>query len=922
LTNNAQARRPLTNVTQLAFIREKMKTRVTIIAAAAALACNLSEAQVMGTTTNSFTSVGVSANAQLNGTSVGVLANAGPQAVAVGGSANANAPGAVAVGGCINIICVDASTGAIVNQALPVGTSSTAVGAGSMTPADGATAVGANSNASNVNSVALGVGSRTTRDNSVEVGGRQITGVTAGSSGTDAVNVDQLNGGLSSTLNQAKAYADTKASDGVSQAVNQARAYTDAKAGDALTSSKGYADARAAETLKDSSAYSDAKAAETLSGANVYTDNKTKYFSAKSDGFASQTNGQDSVAVGPGTVANGNGSIAGGLNATANADNTVVFGSSATASADSAAAFGHGSQAFAVNSTAVGPGATAVNANDVAIGYGSNTSAVVATAGTAINGTNYGFAAPSPTSTVSVGTQGAERTITNVAAGQLSGRSTDAVNGSQLSATNTALDVLGRATNHLGAASANNLGGGSTYDPATGTVTAPTYSINGMSYDNVGGAFGAVGSTVSATNPKNLAPATASGGNSVAVGPGSIADRDDSISFGSAGAERQLVNVAAGRLSPGSTDAVNGSQLHETNGSIHALGDNMSELGASTARSLGGGSAYDPSTGAVSAPSFTMNGKTYENVAGAFSALGTSVAASNPRNLPPASAKGANSVAIGPGSKADRENTLSIGSAGAERQLVNVAAGRLTPDSTDAVNGSQLHRTNTALTALGTSVRNQGASAADNFGAGSTYDPNTGAISSPNYTLNNVSYTSVGSALGALGAAVAANNSEKLPPAAALGRNSAALGPGSVADRDNTVSIGTPGAERQLANVAPGTAPTDATNVGQVASMVEKNSRGDRSYTDDRVNALDARNQKQMAGVGAMAMAASALVPNARAEGKTSLSAAVGTYGGESAIAAGVNYYISNQLLVNAKLALATAGPAKAGASVGLTWGF
>ncbi|SFQ43155.1 YadA family autotransporter adhesin [Variovorax sp. 770b2] len=914
-----------------------MKTRVTIIAAAAALACNLSEAQVMGTTTNSFTSVGVSANAQVNGTSVGVLANAGLQAVAVGGSANANAPGAVAVGGCINIICVDASTGAIVNQALPVGTSSTAVGAGSMTPADGATAVGANSNASNVNSVALGVGSRTTRDNSVEVGGRQITGVTAGSSGTDAVNVDQLNGGLSSTLNQAKAYADTKASEGVSQAVNQARVYTDVKADDALKSSKAFTDARAGETLKSSNGYTDtaaanmlrlanghtdAKAAETRSGANVYTDNKTKYFSAKSDGVASQTNGQDSVAVGPGTVANGNGSIAGGLNATANADNTVVFGSSATASADSAAAFGHGSQAFAVNSTAVGPGATAVNANDVAIGYGSNTSAVVATAGTAINGTNYGFAAPSPTSTVSVGTQGAERTITNVAAGQLSGRSTDAVNGSQLSATNTALDVLGRATNHLGAASASNLGGGSRYDASTGTVSAPTYTLNGADYGNVGAALSALGGAVASTNPDGLAPASATARNSVAIGPGSLADRDNSVSLGTVGTERQLVNVAAARLTADSTDAVIGGQLFATNSELGKLGDNVSRSGQSAARNLGGGSTYDPATGTVTAPTYSINGVSYDNVGGAFGAVGNTISATNPKNLAPATASGGNSVAVGPGSIADRDDSISFGSAGSERQLVNVAAGRLTPDSTDAVNGSQLHRTNTALTAVGTGVRNQGVSAADNFGAGSTYDPNTGAISSPNYTLNNVSYTSVGSALGALGAAVAANNSEKLPAATALGRNSAALGPGSVADRDNTVSIGTPGAERQLANVAPGTAPTDATNVGQVASMVENNSRGDRSYTDERVNALDARNQKQMAGVGAMAMAASALVPNARAEGKTSLSAAVGTYGGESAIAAGVNYYISNQLLVNAKLALATAGPAKAGASVGLTWGF
>ena len=127
-----------------------------------------------------------------------------------------------------------------------------------------------------------------------------------------------------------------------------------------------------------------------------------KYFHANSTLADSQAVGTDSVAVGP----------------------------EAVASTQDGIAIGHGAVAGA-------------NAGDVALGSGSTTAAVVATAGTTIAGKAYSFAGATPTSTVSVGAPGAERTITNVAAGRLSADSTDAVNGSQLFATNSAINVLG-----------------------------------------------------------------------------------------------------------------------------------------------------------------------------------------------------------------------------------------------------------------------------------------------------------------------------------------------------------------------------------------------------------------------------------------------------------------------------------------------
>ncbi|BAN24095.1 YadA domain-containing protein [Caballeronia insecticola] len=85
-----------------------------------------------------------------------------------------------------------------------------------------------------------------------------------------------------------------------------------------------------------------------------------------------------------------------------------------------------------MDSVAIGTGAVANNANDIALGSNSISSAAVGTAGATIAGTNYSFAGSSPVGTLSIGSAGNERTITNVAAGRLSSTSTDAVNGSQL----------------------------------------------------------------------------------------------------------------------------------------------------------------------------------------------------------------------------------------------------------------------------------------------------------------------------------------------------------------------------------------------------------------------------------------------------------------------------------------------------------
>ncbi|WP_409063195.1 YadA-like family protein [Brucella sp. 2716] len=139
-----------------------------------------------------------------------------------------------------------------------------------------------------------------------------------------------------------------------------------------------------------------------------------KYFHANSIGADSRALGINSIAVGSDSVASGEGSIS----------------------------VGNGAQASAHGSVALGENAAAPDINSVALGAGSKTSEVVATKGATINGQRYDFAGDAPSGTVSVGDKGAERTITNVAAGRISVESTDAINGSQLNAVNQAIENL------------------------------------------------------------------------------------------------------------------------------------------------------------------------------------------------------------------------------------------------------------------------------------------------------------------------------------------------------------------------------------------------------------------------------------------------------------------------------------------------
>ena len=146
---------------------------------------------------------------------------------------------------------------------------------------------------------------------------------------------------------------------------------------------------------------------------------KSTGYKANAIGADAQAKGNHANAIGSSAYANGDHAQAFGAGAHADGVRTNVFGSDASASADYSIAIGNKAAASTANSIALGANATTRSATNV-------TSATVA------GHTFGGFAGTSPVGSVSVGKAGEERQLHNVAAGEISATSTDAVNGSQL----------------------------------------------------------------------------------------------------------------------------------------------------------------------------------------------------------------------------------------------------------------------------------------------------------------------------------------------------------------------------------------------------------------------------------------------------------------------------------------------------------
>ena len=150
-------------------------------------------------------------------------------------------------------------------------------------------------------------------------------------------------------------------------------------------------------------------------------------------GGETSASGWLSTSIGYLSKSAGNGAYAGGAAANANGEGAVSVGQNSTSTGTHTAALGASANASAEAALALGASANASHANAVALGANSVTKAAVASNEATVNGVYYsGFAAKNAASVVSLGDAGKERQLVNVAAGQISATSTDAINGSQL----------------------------------------------------------------------------------------------------------------------------------------------------------------------------------------------------------------------------------------------------------------------------------------------------------------------------------------------------------------------------------------------------------------------------------------------------------------------------------------------------------
>ncbi|EFL6559520.1 hemagglutinin [Escherichia coli] len=431
----------------------------------------------------------------------------------------------------------------------------------------------------------------------------------------------------------------------------------------------------------------------------------------------------DNVATNTTNIASNTANIA--TNTSNIADNTANIATNTSNIADNTANIATNTSNIAGNTANIATNTTNIAANTTSIN--SLNTSVDALEQDAMLWNGTAFNAAHGTETTS--------TITNVKAGTLSDDSTDAVNGSQLKATNDnvatnttniASNTANIATNTANINTLNTsidtleqdaiLWNGTAYSAAHGTETASTITnvkagtLSENSTDAVNGAqLNATNANV-ATNTTNIATNTASI-NTLNTSIDAL-EQDallwDGTAFSAAhGANKdasKITNVLAGTVSSASTDAINGSQLHG--------------LSSSIATYLGGGATVSDS-GVFSGPTYNIDGNDYTNVGAALDAINTSLSDTLGDALLWDSTTGAFSAKHG--------STASV--------ITNVADGAVSDSSSDAVNGSQLYDvSNSVVDVLG-------------GGAGVNTD---GSISAPTYTIANTDYDNVGDALNAL----------------------------------------------------------------------------------------------------------------------------------------------------------------------------
>ena len=345
---------------------------------------------------------------------------------------------------------------------------------------------------------------------------------------------------------------------------------------------------------------------------------------------------------------------------TVSGEASVAIGAQAVADADLSTALGTKSKANAFGSVAFGVGAKANKLNSVAIGTASVTDEVGrAYATRTILGETYTWAGGSTVDAgdvVSFGAKGFERQLINVAPGDISSNSTDAINGSQLYGVLSSLEKIRYFSVKSSVAQNRNNDGASAADAIAIGPNASSTADRGI----------AMGLNSQASQPNTISlgwNAKTSAVNSIALGTNANASGINALAFGTNAIGSRDNTIAMGGASSASGDSsmAFGLSSNASGGHSIAIGE---QSNAAVEHSVALGSHSQAGANAFDATSSTA---TFKDAAGADTTIRF---AANSSTL-----KGA----------------FSVGKTGEERQIHNVAAGRLSATSTDAINGSQLY---------------------------------------------------------------------------------------------------------------------------------------------------------------------------------------------------------------------------------------
>ena len=797
---------------------------------------------------NQSLSLGTATQAKgVNSTALGNSSLAlGDSSIAIGDSSEASAESTIALGknsnaSKVNSIALGSNSDASGDNAVSLGESSFAGGTNSL-------ALGSQSSANGNNSVALGAGSVADIDNTVSVGNsttqRQITNMAAGeisTTSTDAINGSQLYTISKSVADRLGSGASVNANGTVNAPSYKMKSGTYNNVGEALSG----------------------------------IDNDTLHWDKSEGAFSASY-----------IVKNADGTIKSTV-----AQNKIINVADGTISATSTDAV-NGSQLKATKDDVAANTTNITNLTDAIDGLNDDALLWNGTAFSAAHGTN------------------ATSKITNVAAGDLSATSTDAVNGSQLKATKD--DVAANTTNISNLTDAVDglnddalLWNGTAFSAAHGTnatskiTNVAAGDLSATSTDAVNGSqLKATKDDVAAntTNISNLTDAIDGLNDDALLWNGTAF----SAAHGT-NATSKITNVAVGTLSDTSTDAVNGSQLYATNMLVTQNSAIINQLAGNT------NSTYIEENGAgINYVRTNDSGLTFTDASAAgigSTAVGYNSVAEGDSSVAMgynSVAKGDSSVAIGQGSysnvdtgialgsssvskreivKGSRDTSvseegvvigydttdgellgaLSIGDEGKYRQIINVADGS---EAHDAVTVRQLQNAIGAVATTATKYYHANSTEEDSLAVG------TDSLAMGAKTIVNGD-KGIGIGYGAYVEANALNGIAIGSNAQVIHVNSIAIGNGSTTTRgaqtnytaynmdapQNSVgefSVGSEDGQRQITNVAAGSADTDAVNVGQLKVTDERVAQNTQSITNlnTQVTNLDTRVTNIENGIG------------------------------------------------------------------------